>query len=59
MSSTEIFIAILTLGTLVHFGTSHVFSASFVVLEAKQEQIIFVKEGSKWIRFAQSTFIIS
>ena len=47
MSSTEIFIAILTLGTLVHFGTFHVFSASFVVLEAKQEQIIFVKEGSK------------
>lgn len=56
---TDIFIAILTLGTLVHYGKSHVFSASFVALEAKQEQIIFVKEGNKWMHFAQSTFIIS
>ena len=52
MSSTmrkEIFIVILTLGLglLVHFGKSHMFSASFVELKAEQEQIIcfLSKEG--------------
>ena len=51
MSSTmskEIFTVILTLGLglLVHFGKSHMFSASFVELKAEQVQIIFFfKEG--------------
>ena len=36
---TEIFFVILTLGlgTLVHFGKPHMFSASFVELKAEQE----------------------
>ena len=40
---TEIFIEILTLGLglFVHFGKSHMFSASFVELKAETEQIIF------------------
>ena len=40
---TEIFIEILTLGLglYVHFGKSHMFSASFVELKAETEQIIF------------------
>ena len=46
MSSTrrmEIFIVILTigLGTLVHFGKSRMFSASFVELKAEREKIFF------------------
>ena len=46
---TEIFIVILTLGlgTLVHFGKSHMFSASFVELKAEQEQIIFLSKKEK------------
>ena len=38
----EIFIVILTLGLglFVHFGKSHMFSASFVELKAETEQII-------------------
>ena len=61
MSSTmrkEIFTVILTLGlgTLVHFGKSHMFSASFVELKAKQEQIIFLSKKEKWIHFAKRTF---
>ena len=40
---TEIFIVILTigLGTLVHFGKSRMFSASFVELKAEREKIFF------------------
>ena len=43
---TEIFIEILTLGLglLVHFGKSHMFSASFLELKAEQEQI-FLKNS--------------
>ena len=54
----EIFTVILSLGlgTLVHFGKSHMFSASFVELKAKQEQIIFLSKKKKWIHFAQRTF---
>ena len=48
---TEIFIAILTLGTLVHYGKSHVCSASFVALEAKQEQIIFCQRRKQMNAF--------
>ena len=46
---TEIFIVILTLGlgTLVHFGKSHMFSASFVELNAEQKQIIFLSKKEK------------
>ena len=48
---TEIFIEILTLGLglFVHFGKSHMFSASFVELKAETEQIIFFlsKKGKK------------
>ena len=53
-----IFTVILTpgLGLLVHFGKSHMFSASFVELKAKQEQIIFLSKKKKWIHFAQRTF---
>ena len=46
---TEIFIAILTLGlgTLVHFGKCHMFSASLVELKAEQEQIFLKIRNSK------------
>ena len=46
---TEIFIVILTLGlgTLVHLGKSHMFSASFVELNPEQEQIIFLSKKEK------------
>ena len=46
---TEIFIVILTLGlgTLVHFGKSHMFSASFVEFKAEQEQIVFWSKKGK------------
>ena len=56
--SKEIFTVILTLGlgTLVHFGKSHMFSASFVELKAYQEQIIFGQRRKKWLHFAQRTF---
>ena len=37
----------LGLGLLVHFGKSHMFSASFVELKAKQEQIIFWSKKGK------------
>ena len=46
---TEIFIAILTLGLglLVHFGKSHMFSASFLELKAEQEQFFKKIRNSK------------
>ena len=52
MSSTmskEIFTVILTLGLglMVNSGKSHMFSASFVELKAKQEQIIFLSKKEK------------
>ena len=52
MSSTmskEIFTVILTLelGLMVNFGKSHMFSASFVELKAKHEQIIFLSKKEK------------
>ena len=61
MSSTmskEIFTVILTLGLglMVNSGKSHMFSASFVELKAKQEQIIFLSKKEKWIHFAQRTY---
>ena len=61
MSSTmrkEIFTVILTLGlgTLVHFGKSHMFSASFVELKAYQEQIIFWSKKEKMTAFCTTYF---
>ena len=51
---TEIFIEMLTLGLglFVHFGKSHMFSASFVELKAEQEQIVF------WTKKRKNDYIL-
>ena len=55
---TETFIVILTLGLglLVHFGKSHMFSASFVELKAEQEQFIFLSKKEKMNAFCTTYF---